>query len=66
MVSERAEFEEGWDKLRKLHGDALSLLGGLDEIGLYQAAAYVSMALDIMRRQHPALDTCEENNRTSD
>ncbi len=66
MAAERSEVEDAWDELVRLHSDALDLLGSLDRLGLFQAGAYVSMAIDVMRRQHPDLDPCEESSRTSD
>jgi hypothetical protein len=46
-------FGEDWDRLQRLRRDAELLLDGLDELGMHQAAAYVSMALDIMREAGP-------------
>ena len=40
-----------WDRLGELQRSAQSLLDTLDEAGLHQAAAYVSMALDVMRQR---------------
>ncbi len=65
VAVERTEFEKGWTDLQRLHDEASALLGGLDRLGLFQASAYVSMAIDVMRRQHPALHSSEGNNRTS-
>jgi predicted nucleotidyltransferase len=39
-----------WDRLAELQRSAQQLLAGLDELGLSQAAAYASMALDVMRQ----------------
>lgn len=47
------------DEIGELHRKALELLGALDRLGLLQAAAYVSMALDAMRRRHPHLSAPE-------
>lgn len=46
-------FGEHWDRLAGLNRSAEELLAGLDELGLHQAAAYVSMALDAMREARP-------------
>ena len=46
---------EQWDRLGELQRSAQSLLATLDEAGLHQAAAYVSMALDVMRQSRPDL-----------
>ncbi len=59
MAAGQIDFEESWEELARLHEDALGLLAELDRLGLYQAGAYVSMAIDVMRRQHPGLDSCE-------
>jgi hypothetical protein len=39
-----------WDRLGDIERSAQSLLATLDQEGLHQAAAYVSMALDVMRQ----------------
>lgn len=44
---------EQWNRLAELQQTALTLLAGLDELGLHQAAAYTSMALDVMRQSRP-------------
>lgn len=59
MAAEQTDFEKNWEELRRLHQEALSLLTSLDRLGMYQASAYVSMAVDVMQRQHPALNSCE-------
>ncbi|HEY0014079.1 MAG TPA: hypothetical protein VGB79_14650 [Allosphingosinicella sp.] len=46
---------EQWDRLAELQRSAQTLLSTLDEAGLHQAAAYVSMALDVMRQSRPDL-----------
>ncbi|HEX9933247.1 MAG TPA: hypothetical protein VGB08_10435 [Allosphingosinicella sp.] len=46
-------FGEDWDRLQGLRRDAESVLSGLDELGLHQAAAYLSMALDVIREARP-------------
>ena len=51
--SDTAEREQS---LVRLHDQCRELLAGLDEMGLHQAAAHVSMALDVMRRSFPQLD----------
>jgi hypothetical protein len=37
----------------------MELLARLDRLGLYEAGAYVSMMIDVIRRQHPDLGSCE-------
>ena len=59
MAAETIDFQKDWEALERLHRDALALLAGLDGLGLYQAGAFVSMALDVMRRQHPDLGSSE-------
>lgn len=51
-----AEAAERDESLLRLHGQCRELLAGLDELGLHQAAAHVSMALDVLRRSFPQLD----------
>ena len=46
-------FGEHWDRLADLQRGGEQLLAGLDDLGLHQAAAYLSMALDLMGRAHP-------------
>jgi hypothetical protein len=46
-------FGEHRDRLGALQAEAEHLLSGLDELGLSQAAAYLSMALDVMRAARP-------------
>jgi hypothetical protein len=54
MGVQKPEVAKGGEAQR-LYRDCTTLLEGLDELGLYQAAAYVSMALDVMRRSFPHL-----------
>lgn len=42
-------LREEWDRLQDLRREAETVLSGLDELGLHQAAAYLSMAIDLMR-----------------
>lgn len=46
-------FGEHWDRLGDLQRAAEQLLDGLDDLGLHQAGAYLSMALDAMRQARP-------------
>lgn len=52
---DQSGFGEHWDRLADLHRSADALLEGLDELGLHQAAAYLSMAIDAMRQVRPDL-----------
>ena len=54
-MPERPDLEEGWDELKELYETANKLLEGLDRLGLYQAGAHLSMAIEIMRQRHPSL-----------
>lgn len=45
------------ERLQDLHEVASMLLEGLDELGLHEAAAYVSLARRRIRDQHPILAT---------
>ena len=51
-----AEAVERDESLLRLHDQCRELLAGLDQAGFHQAAAHVSMALDVMRRSSPHLD----------
>jgi hypothetical protein len=55
LTGDRAKLDENWDELERLYRQAREVLAGLDRLGLYQAGAYLSMALDIMRQRHPNL-----------
>ena len=46
-------FGEHWDRIADLQRSAEQVLSGLDELGLHQAAAYLSMAIEIMGRARP-------------
>ena len=46
-------FGEHWDRLADLQRAAEQVLDGLDDLGLHQAGAYLSMALDAMRQARP-------------
>lgn len=52
-MTEQIAVHEEWARLMDLHRTADKLLAGLDELGLHQAGAYVSMAIDAMRQAHP-------------
>lgn len=54
-MSQPSGFGHHLDRLAELQHSTQVLLSGLDEIGLHQAAAYVSMALDVMRQAQPDL-----------
>lgn len=46
-------FDGYWDRLADLEREAEQVLAGLDELGLHQAAAYLSMAIELMRQARP-------------
>lgn len=54
-MPERHQLEQDWDELRALYLQALDLLEGLDRLGLHQAGAHLSMAIELMRQRHPSL-----------
>ena len=58
-MAEKCEFEKRWAELQNLHEEGMELLARLDQLGLYEAGAYVSMMIDVIRRQHPDLGSCE-------
>jgi hypothetical protein len=49
------------EELERLYEQALVLLDGLDELGLYQAGAHLSLAIEAIRRRHPALASLDHN-----
>lgn len=57
MTTQRVELTEKWDELEQLYEQGLTVLAGLDRLGLYHAGAYLSMALEIMRQRHPILSS---------
>lgn len=52
-VINQSGFGEHWDRLAAAQRSADELLATMDELGLHQAAAYVSMAIDAMRLVRP-------------
>ncbi len=56
MAAEQTGSEKKQEELQRLEEQALALLTTLDELQLHQAAAYVSMAIDAIRRQCPDPD----------
>ena len=53
ITASTLSYEQKNARLGELQRAALTLLEGLDELGLNQAAAYTSMALDAMRQTRP-------------
>lgn len=51
-----AQTAERDESLIRLHDQCRDLLALLDKMGLHQAAAHVSMALEVMRRSFPQLE----------
>ena len=49
MTASTLSIEQS-ERLAELQRAAQALISGLDELGLNQAAAYASMALDVMRQ----------------
>ena len=58
-MPDEPDLPDGRDELGELYRTALELLDSLDRLGLLQAAAYLSMALDAMRRRHPHLPAAD-------
>ena len=56
---EKSDLEDSWDELDRLYRQAQDVLAGLDRLGLYQAGAHLSMALEAMRQRHPRLPQCD-------
>jgi hypothetical protein len=55
----KSDLEDSWDELDRLYRQAQDVLAGLDRLGLYQAGAHLSMALEAMRQRHPQLPRCD-------
>lgn len=53
MQARKFEIPENEPDIALLHGQCRDQLQGLDDSGFHQAAAYVSMALDVMSRSWP-------------
>jgi hypothetical protein len=58
-MPERAELQQDWDELGALYLQAMDLLDGLDRLELHQAAAHLSMAVELMRQRHPYLSALD-------
>ena len=54
-MPEQRDLQQDWDELGELYRQALAVLEGLDRLGLYQAGAHLSMAIEAMRQRHPHL-----------
>ena len=54
-MTDQAELQQAWDELGDLYRTASELLEALDRLGLYQAGAHLSMAIEAMRQRHPHL-----------
>ena len=52
-------MQQDWDELGELYRQALAVLEGLDRLGLYQAGAHLSMAIEAMRQRHPHLPSLD-------
>lgn len=57
MDSKLSEARPAPDKLEGLHAKLNDLLESLDKAELHGAAAYVSMALDSIRRDYPEISS---------
>lgn len=55
MSAEAPDPNESWNELEGVFRQAEAMLVTLDRMGLYQAGAYLSMAIDAMRQRHPDL-----------
>lgn len=53
------DLQQDWDELGELYQQAVAVLEGLDRLGLYQAGAHLSMAIEAMRQRHPHLPSCD-------
>ena len=55
-AAEQTDVKKKQGELQRLEEQALALLATLDELQFHQAAAYLSMAVDAIRRQSPDPD----------
>jgi hypothetical protein len=55
MEANQPRRDGDWARLKNVHDELASLLQQLDALELHHAAAYVSTALDAIRRQYPKL-----------
>lgn len=46
MIVDQSDFGERAERLAQLYNDAARILDALDDLGLYQAGGYLSMAMD--------------------
>ncbi len=65
MTTQQSDLINGWEELEQLYRQAVDVLAGLDRLGLYQAGAHLSMALDVMRQRHPILSSFDPDTRIS-
>jgi hypothetical protein len=66
MDLDRSDFEARWRRLASLYDDAAALLAGLDELGLHEAGAHLTMAMHALREAHPDLKLAEPNSPSSE
>ena len=64
-VTEPTRIDEDWEELERLYRQALDVLAGLDRLQLYQAGAYLSMSLEIIRQRHPLLSPSDADSPRS-
>ena len=55
MTADPPDPNANWEELERLYRQAEAMLAELDRLGLYQAGAHLSMAIDAMRQRHPGL-----------
>ena len=58
-MADRANPDQDWEELDRLYRQAREVLAGLDRLGLYQAGAYLSMAIEAIRQRHPNLSSSD-------
>lgn len=58
-MMDQPELQQGWDELSELYRKACELLERLDRLGLHQAGAHLSLAMEAMRQRHPHLPSYE-------
>lgn len=58
-MTDQPKLQENPAEVAELYGEALQLLQALDRLGLYQAGAHLSMAIEAIRQRHPDLPPFE-------
>ncbi len=58
-MTDRSELQGSGEDIAALYDQALQLLGALDRLGLHQAGAHLTMAIEAIRQRYPDLPPFE-------